>query len=176
MNNATSAPGIWTGGPWAAQAECASLAAVPPGRPRRNLFYILLCGSKEVIYWKFFSTAYQNIKCIWNDMQQADFISCLYFSTAELQPPSFTSFPNKTFSALILWKWLPYAEPFLFQPFPHTISGLHLVHVVEREVSSGSHTKAEFVLAEMKAVTFFIFIWGIFLWGKKTKLSYCSSF
>lgn len=39
-------------------------------------------------------------------MQQADFTCYLYFPTAELQPLSFTSFPDKPFPTLILWKWL----------------------------------------------------------------------
>ena len=32
-SSATSTPGIWTGEPWAAKAECAHLTAAPPGYP-----------------------------------------------------------------------------------------------------------------------------------------------
>ena len=37
---------------------------LPGPRDREKFFYILLYGSKEVLYWQFFSKAYQNIKCI----------------------------------------------------------------------------------------------------------------
>ncbi|MCY7168979.1 hypothetical protein MK528_11510, partial [Streptococcus gordonii] len=44
-----SAPEIRTGEPWAAEAECVNLTAVPPGWPQIVCFLILSCVSSLYI-------------------------------------------------------------------------------------------------------------------------------
>lgn len=67
-------------------------------------------GSQEIFFWQFFSAEYQNIKCIWNDMQQASFIYCLYFSTDELPASLIYIFPKQNLPSLnlmemVAWKY-----------------------------------------------------------------------
>ena len=59
-------------------------------------------GSKEISHWQFFPGEYHNIKCIWNDMQEANFIYCLCPSTDEHPGFLICIFPKQNLSSLNL--------------------------------------------------------------------------